>query len=232
MIPSQLREVQQDKTNMTEGESRACHSPLWVGKLLFNRGGVAQAWYCMPPTPPQKKPPFVEWGGETGVFYRGVAQARHCTSPIPPLPTPHVREKSTLPKHGTARPLSPPKNPPFVEWGGGRQGVFPVASPKNGTASRLSPPRKTHYLCNGGGGGKGVFTVASHKHGTKLKMRLTSIFGDIPKAADNALTQRRLWKTVVVHCGERRWWQRQQRLTTTTDGGCGRRLSNDKFGGA
>jgi len=28
IIPSQLREVQPDKTNMTEGQSRACHSPL------------------------------------------------------------------------------------------------------------------------------------------------------------------------------------------------------------
>ena len=27
---------------------------------------------------------------------------------------PHVQEKSTLPKHGTAHPLSPPKNKPFV----------------------------------------------------------------------------------------------------------------------
>ena len=55
-------------------------------------------------------------------------------------------------------------------------------------------------------------------------MRLTSIFGDIPKAADNAPTHRRLWKTAVGHCGERQWWQRQQRLTMTADGGCGRQL--------
>ena len=33
----------------------------------------------------------------------------------------HCSTMAASPKHGTARCLSPPKNPPFVEWGGGNR---------------------------------------------------------------------------------------------------------------
>jgi hypothetical protein len=101
--------------------------------------------------PPEKPTLRGMGGGDRGVFTVASPKngtARRLTNPLPPLMS---GEKSTLPKHGTSRPISPPKNPPNVEWGGGRQGVFTVASPKNSTESHLSPPKKIHHTCNGGG---------------------------------------------------------------------------------
>ena len=107
-------------------------------------------------TPEKKKITFRGMGGGKGGVHRGVAQERHSMSPHhTPTPTP-VREKSTFPKHGTSRPLSPPEEQALRKMGGGEQGGFTVALPKNDTASRLSPPRKTHHSCNGGGGEGGV----------------------------------------------------------------------------
>ncbi len=141
-----------------------------------------------------------------------------------------------LPKHGTTRCLSPLKNPPFVEYGGGTGGVHRGVAQARHCTPPIPPEKPT---LRGMGGGQGVFTVASPKQGStspitpltpphvreKSNSKLDlPIFGDVPKAADDALTQRRLWKTAVGHCGERRWWRRQQRLTTTADGGCQRQL--------
>ncbi len=39
-----------------------------------------------------------------------------------------------------AYPTHPPKNTLLVEYGGGGQVLFTVASPKHGTERRLSPP--------------------------------------------------------------------------------------------
>ena len=145
---------QQYKTNMTRG--RAGHVTLpceWGSKC----GGVDQARTCTPLIYPRKKKiTFRGMGGGKGGVHRGVAQERHSMSPHhTPTPTP-VREKSTFPKHGTSRPLSPPEEQALRKMGGGEQGGFTVALPKNDTASRLSPPRKTHHSCNGGGGEGGV----------------------------------------------------------------------------
>jgi hypothetical protein len=135
-----------------------------------------------------------------------IAQARHCTSPIPRctstalhVPYPPQRTRPfvewgegggqgvftvSLPKHGTARSLSPPfshlmsgKNqccpsmalhvpyPPRrtrPSWNeGGRQGVFTVAR-RPRTAQQVAyppPPRKTHHTCNGGGGDRKCSTA-------------------------------------------------------------------------
>ena len=104
--------------------------------------------------PPEKKTPFVEWGGGTGGVHRGVAQERHSTSPHhPPTPT-HVREKSTFPKHGTSRPLSPPEEQALREMGGGDRGGSLWRCPR--TALQVAyPPLEKPTICVMGGGGKG-----------------------------------------------------------------------------
>ena len=154
---------QQYKTNMTRG--RAGHVTLpceWGSKC----GGVDQARTCTPLIYPRKKKiTFRGMGGGKGGVHRGVAQERHSMSPHhTPTPTP-VREKSTFPKHGTSRPLSPPEEQALRKMGGGNRGGSPWRCPR--TTLRVAyPPLEKPTIRVMGGGGKGVFTVALHKHGT------------------------------------------------------------------
>ncbi len=212
-----------------------------MGDSLFNRGGVAQARYCMPPTYPphsSEKPTLRGMGGgDRGCLpWRRPSTALHVAYPPPTTPSCpgkiNVAQALHVPyPHQRTRP----------SWNGGRRdrGCSPWRCPR--TALQVAyPPLEKPTICEMGGGEGGVHIgVAQARHcmsypppyppphvrdNSKLKMRLTPIFGDIPKAADNALTQRRLWKTAVGHCGERWWWRRQQRLTTTADCGCGQGL--------
>jgi hypothetical protein len=129
--------------------------------------------YCTLNIPPPKNPHFVEWGGGQGVFTVAViAQARHCTSPIPRctstalhVPYPPQRTRPfvewgegggqgvftvSLPKHGTARSLSPP----FSHLMSGKNQCCPSMA-----LHVPYPPRRTRPSWNEGGR-QGVFTVA------------------------------------------------------------------------
>jgi hypothetical protein len=104
--------------------------------------------------PPLEKPTLRGMGGGAGGVHRGVDQERHCKSPNHPLMS---GGKSRLSKLGTARPLSPPKNTPIVEWGGGDRGCSLWRRPR--TALQVAYPpahRKTHHTFMGGGGTRGV----------------------------------------------------------------------------
>jgi hypothetical protein len=203
---------QQDKTNMTGGKAGHVTLPCEWGSHCLTVAALPKHGTARRLSTTRKTHPSWNGGGGAGGVHRGVTQEQHCTSPSHPPTPPHVGEKSTLPKHGTAHPLSPPKNPPIVEWGGGRQGVFTVAPPKNTTASRLSPPKKPTIRVMGGGT-KGC---SKWRHSNtavhvaypplphvaypplpppplmswKIKIKNeTYLSGGIPKAADDALKQ-------------------------------------------
>ena len=113
---------QQYKTNMTRG--RAGHVTLpceWGSKC----GGVDQARTCTPLIYPRKKKShFVEWGGGKGVFTVVSPKngtACRLTTPLPPLLSGKNQRSPSTALHV---PYPPPKNKPFVKWGGGEQVVI------------------------------------------------------------------------------------------------------------
>ena len=66
-------------------------------------------------SPPRKTHHSCNGGGGRGCSPCHCPRTALHVVAYPPLLPPHVRDKSMLPKHGTALPLSPPKNPPFME---------------------------------------------------------------------------------------------------------------------
>ena len=116
-------------------------------------------------TPEKKKSHFVEWGGGKGVFTVVSPKngtACRLTTPLPPLLSGKNQRSPSTALHV---PYPPPKNKPFVKWGGGNRGGSPWRCPRT-TLQVAYPPLEKPTIRVMGGGGKGVFTVALHKHGT------------------------------------------------------------------
>ncbi len=111
------------------------------------------------PLSPPKHPPFCRMGGGGGQGVFTVSLPKHGTarSLSPPSPTSCPGQINVAQaRHCTSS--IPPEEPALHGMRGGRQGVFAVAR-RPRTALRLSPPRKTHHTCNGGGGDRGCSTA-------------------------------------------------------------------------
>ena len=145
---------QQYKTNMTRG--RAGHVTLpceWGSKC----GGVDQARTCTPLIYPRKKKShFVEWGGGKGVFTVVSPKngtACRLTTPLPPLLSGKNQRSPSTALHV---PYPPPKNKPFVKWGGGNRGGSPWRCPRTTLQVAYPPLEKPTIRVMGGEGEGGV----------------------------------------------------------------------------
>jgi hypothetical protein len=137
-----------------------------VGDSLFNRGGVAQARYCTPPTHtplPRKTHPSWNGGGGPGVFT--MASPKHSTARrLSPPTTPSCPGKINV---AQALHVPYPRQRTHPSWnGGGRdRGCSPWRCPRTALQVAYPPLEKTHNLCNGGGGEGGVHIgIAQARH--------------------------------------------------------------------
>ena len=105
-------------------------------------------------TPRKKKHPSWNGGGGQGVFTVVSPKngtARRLTTPLPPLMSGKNQRSPSTSLHV---PYPPPKNKPFVKWGGGNRGGSPWRCPRT-TLQVAYPPLEKPTIRVMGGGGKG-----------------------------------------------------------------------------